>query len=170
MIGRIDSLNDKVEDLLLYARPKPPRPQAVPVCGLSREIAAGARAATGNAGPPIEVIGDEALRAHADADMLRAALLNLAINACQAAGTAPVDISVTGAGGVCRIALRDRGPGIPPDVRERRFEPFFTTRPGGTGLGLSIVNRLIGIQEGSVVLSDRPGGGTIAEVTLPLAR
>jgi len=50
------------------------------------------------------------------------------------------------------------------------FEPFFTTRPGGTGLGLSIVNRLIGIQEGSVALSDRPGGGTIAEVTLPLAR
>jgi len=170
MIGRIDSLNDTVEDLLLYARPKPPRPQAVPVCGLSREIAAGARAATGNAGPPIEVIGDEALRAHADADMLRAALLNLAINACQAAGAAPVDIHITGAGGVCRIAVRDRGPGITPDVRERMFEPFFTTRPGGTGLGLSIVNRLIGIQEGSVALSDRPGGGTIAEVTLPLAR
>ena len=99
-----------------------------------------------------------------------AAASEYAINACQAAGTAPVDIRVTGAGGVCRIAVRDRGPGIPPDVRERMFEPFFTTRPGGTGLGLSIVNRLIGIQEGSVALRDRPGGGTIAEVTLPLAR
>ena len=50
------------------------------------------------------------------------------------------------------------------------FEPFFTTRTAGTGLGLAIVRRLIELQEGTVALHDRPGGGTIAELTLPLAR
>jgi len=48
------------------------------------------------------------------------------------------------------------------------FEPFFTTRVNGTGLGLAIVKRLIELQDGTVRLSDREGGGTIAEVTLPI--
>lgn len=167
MIQRIDSLNEKVEDLLLYARPKPPRLQPVDVEALARDVAACARVATGNAGPPIEVIGDEC-RAYADPEMLRAALLNLTMNACQAAGTGPVDIHVAPGDGVCRIAVRDRGPGIPPGIRERVFEPFFTTRTSGTGLGLAIVKRLLELQDGAVMLKDRPGGGTVAEVTIPL--
>ena len=170
MIARIDSLNDKVEDLLLYARPKPPRPQTVDVCALSREVATAASAATGTAGRPIAIVADAAVSAYADLDMLRAALLNLAINACQAAAGAPVEIQITADHGACRIAVCDRGPGIPPDVRDRMFEPFFTTRPGGTGLGLAIVKRLVEIQDGAVRLQDRPGGGTIAEVTVPLGR
>jgi PAS domain S-box-containing protein len=169
MIARIDSLNAKVEDLLLYARPKPPSLQAVDVCALCREVASAARAATANAAP-IEIVGCDQIRASADVDMLRAALLNLVINACQAADGSTVDIQVTAEGGVCRIAVCDRGAGIPGDVRDRIFEPFFTTRPGGTGLGLAIVKRLIEVQEGSVVLDDRPGGGTIAAVTVPLGR
>ena len=101
--------------------------------------------------------------------MLRAALLNLTMNACQAAGAAAVDVEVLVDGGRCRIAVRDRGPGIPADVRERVFEPFFTTRTSGTGLGLAIVKRLLELQDGTVTLADRPGGGIMAEVTIPLA-
>lgn len=167
MIERIDSLNGKVEDLLLYARPKPARVQAVDVAALLREVGASARSATGHSGPPIAVTGEG--RACADPDMLRAALLNLCINACQAAGDASVDAVIEGDRGLCRIAVRDRGQGLAPEVRERMFEPFFTTRPGGTGLGLAIVRRLVESQNGAIVLVDRPGGGTIAEVTLPLA-
>ena len=70
---------------------------------------------------------------------------------------------------MCRITIADRGPGIPEDIRDRVFEPFFTTRADGTGLGLAIVRRLVELQEGIVVLHERIGGGTIAEVTLPLA-
>ena len=65
--------------------------------------------------------------------------------------------------------MSDHGPGIPADVRERMFEPFFTTRAGGTGLGLAIVKRLIELLNGTVTLTDRPGGGTVAEITVPLA-
>src|SRR6185503_19841677 len=75
MIARIDSLNDKVEDLLLYARRKPPRPQTVDVCALSREVATAAGAASGNSGPPMAIVADAAVSANADVDMLRAALL-----------------------------------------------------------------------------------------------
>jgi PAS domain S-box-containing protein len=166
MIQRIDSLNDKVEDLLLYARPKAPRLQPVDVRALAHEVAIGAAVATGHPHHPIAVNGD-ALRAHADPDMLRAALLNLTMNACQAAGADAVHVEIARRDDLCSIAVHDRGPGIAPDVRERVFEPFFTTRAGGTGLGLSIVRRLLELQDGTVTLTDRPGGGTIAEVRIP---
>ena len=168
MIQRIDGLNDKLEDLLLFARPKPPRLQPVDVSGLMRDIAAIAHASTGRQGPPIPVSGDEP-KATADPDMLRAAVLNLALNACQAAQKEAVDIRIAVECGRCVIAVRDRGPGIPAAVRDRVFEPFFTTRTNGTGLGLSIVKRLIELQDGTVTLKDHPDGGTVAEVTVPLA-
>ena len=166
MIQRIDSLNDKVSDLLLYARPKPPRRQMVDLLPLLGETALSAQASTGRSGAPIAISGDR-LKVTADPDMLRAALLNLLLNACQAAGNRDVDISVIGDEAGCRIAVRDRGPGIAAEIRDRVFEPFFTTRVSGTGLGLAIVKRLMELHDGTVTLSDRPGGGTIAEITLP---
>jgi PAS domain S-box-containing protein len=169
MIQRIDGLNEKVGDLLLYARPKAPRLQAIDVRALLRDVTLSAQVATGHAGPPIDVAGDAA-RAYADPDMLRAALLNLTMNACQATEDGLVDVQIAADAGVCRIAIRDRGPGITSAVRERMFEPFFTTRTGGTGLGLAIVKRLVELQDGGVALKDRPDGGTIAEIAIPLAR
>ena len=77
-----------------------------------------------------------------------------------------VDLHAAAEGRVCRIAVADRGPGIGDDIRNRVFEPFFTARQGGTGLGLAIVKRLLELQDGGVLLKDRPGGGTIAEVTV----
>ena len=168
MIQRIDGLNDKVEDLLLYARPKPPRRQAVDIKALLRDVATSAQTSTGRIDAPIQISGDDA-KASADPDMLRAALLNLALNACQAAVKGEVEVRVAAVDGTCHISVCDRGPGIPAAVRERVFEPFFTTRLNGTGLGLAIVKRMMELQEGSVELNDRPGGGTIAEVTIPRA-
>jgi PAS domain S-box-containing protein len=169
MVRRIDELNEKVEDLLLYARPTPPRLQAVELGGLLRDVALSARLATGGLCPPIDITGADGVTALADFDMLRAALLNVTINACQATGTLPVEIVVSSEAGRCRIDVCDRGPGIPPDVHERVFEPFFTTRAGGTGLGLAIVKRLIELLNGSIALAKRPGGGTVAQIGVALA-
>ena len=168
MIQRIDGLNDKVEDLLLDARPRPPRPRVLDVSTLLRDVAVSAQIGSGRAGGSIPVVGDD-VKAFADPEMLRAALLNLVMNACQAASGAEVEVHASVDGRLCRIAVRDRGPGIPAEIRERIFEPFFTTRVSGTGLGLAIVKRLMELQDGTVQLSARPGGGTIAEVTLPRA-
>ncbi len=165
MIQRIDDLNDKVADLLLYARPRPPRPQSIDLKVLMQDVAASAEVSTGRHGSTIPVSGDH-VQAYADADMLRAALLNLTINACQAAPNQEVEIRVSGNDGLCQVAVCDRGPGIRPEIRDQVFEPFFTTRVNGTGLGLAIVKRLIELQEGTVRLADREGGGTIAEVRL----
>jgi len=169
MVRRIDDLNEKVEDLLLYARPKPPRLQPLDIGALAREIAVSARLGTGSVCPPIEVTGGDGVGVLGDLDMLRAALLNVVMNACQAADSGPVDIAISIESGRCCIAVRDRGPGIPADARERVFEPFFTTRAGGTGLGLAIVKRLLELHDGAIELKDRDGGGTVAEITLPLA-
>jgi PAS domain S-box-containing protein len=169
MVQRIDDLNAKVEDLLLYARPKPPRLQPVDVGALMREVAHSARVATGSLCPIIDVSGGDGVLVLTDLDMLRAALLNVTMNACQAAGNERVQVTIEVHQGHCRIAVHDHGPGIPPDVRERMFEPFFTTRAGGTGLGLAIVKRLVELLNGTVSLNDRDGGGTVAEVSVPLA-
>jgi PAS domain S-box-containing protein len=169
MIQRIDELNETVDDLLLYARPKAPRLQVVDVRAVAQDAASSARASVGAACPLIDISGESA-RAQADPEMLRAALLNLTMNACQASESKPVEITLTAGAGTCRIAVRDRGPGIPADVRDRVFEPFFTTRAGGTGLGLAVVKRLMELQGGSVSIESRPGGGTVAELSIPLAR
>jgi signal transduction histidine kinase len=169
MVQRIDDLNAKVEDLLLYARPNPPRLQPVNVGALIRDVAHGARVATGSLCPPIDVIGPHDVMALADLDMLRAALLNVTMNACQATGSQPVEITIAAESGFCRIAVHDQGPGISAEVRERMFEPFYTTRAGGTGLGLAIVKRLVELLNGTIVLGDRSGGGTVAEIGVPLA-
>jgi signal transduction histidine kinase len=166
MIQRIDGLNDKLEDLLLFARPRPPRRQVVDVTTLIQDVVTSAQISTGRPVASIPVSGDN-IKASADLDMLRAALLNLTLNACQAAPDKNVEVRVTGSGSLCRIGIYDRGPGIPSEIRDRIFEPFFTTRVNGTGLGLAIVKRLMELQDGTVQLSDRDGGGTIAEVTIP---
>jgi len=166
MIQRIDGLNEKVEDLLLHARPKPPRLRPIDVKALIQDVAASAQSSSGRAGIPIPIEG-AGVEVNADPEMLRAAVLNLVMNACQAAGKADVDVEIAAAGGLCCIEIRDRGPGIPPEVRDRVFEPFFTTRTSGTGLGLAIVKRLIELQDGTITLVDRPGGGTIARVMIP---
>jgi len=169
MIQRIDELGKTVEDILLYARPQPPRFRTFDLGLLISETAASARAAMADSCPPIAISGDPAV-VQADPEMLRAVLLNLLLNACQAGAGHEVEVVTKVRGATCHIQVLDRGPGIPEDVRERVFGPFFTTKSGGTGLGLAIVRRLVDAQGGSVVLSAREGGGTIAEVLFPLTR
>ena len=157
----------KVQDILTYARPSQPKLQAFDIEPLIHEVASNARAE--NSGVEIRIAGDAAI-VIADPEMMRAALLNLLLNACQASSGAPVELTTRIGDGFYEIAVLDRGPGIPADVREHVFEPFVTTKPRGTGLGLAIARRLMSLQSGSVTLSDRPGGGTSALLKLPLAR
>jgi two-component system CheB/CheR fusion protein len=166
MIERIDSLNARVRDILLYARPAQPSLQTFDVSAVIRDTAAAARAAA--APSDIRVEGVPAI-VRADVEMVRATLLNLMINACQAGAGAPVEILTGIHDGFCEIRILDRGPGIPEHMREQIFQPFVTTKQSGTGLGLAIARRLANLQGGSVTLSDRDGGGVVALLRLPLA-
>jgi signal transduction histidine kinase len=66
------------------------------------------------------------------------------------------------------LEVRDDGPGVPEEIRERMFEPFFTTRPMGTGLGLAVVRRVVEDHGGRVEVTEGPEGiGTVMRVRLP---
>jgi signal transduction histidine kinase len=66
-----------------------------------------------------------------------------------------------------RLEVRDDGPGIPPEIRERHFEPFVSGRPGGTGLGLPIVQRAVEAHRGLLFVTSAPGAGTTFTILLP---
>ena len=168
MIARIDVLNAKVEDILRFARPRPPVLEPVDVRVVAMDAIASARAAAGSTCPDVLVPVDSAW-VTADREMLRDILLNLVLNACQSGTTTPVEVTIASVPGRCRVDVADRGAGIPEADAARIFQAFFTTKKAGTGLGLAIVQRLVLLQEGTIALLPREGGGTIARVEFPLA-
>ncbi len=118
-------------------------------------------------------------RLEGDEDLLHRVIANLLLNAVQASGTqAQVAIEVRDAtsgdlprgvslGPAVLLRVRDNGPGIPEELRERLFEPFVSGRRGGSGLGLAIVQRAIQVHRGVVFVDSAPGGGTTFTVIIP---
>jgi two-component system sensor histidine kinase PilS (NtrC family) len=114
-----------------------------------------------------------------DEDLLHRVVTNLVLNAVQAArGPVKVTVSVTTvqAGEIphgtnldhaVRLQVRDTGPGIPEEIRERLFDPFVSARPGGSGLGLAIVQRAVEAHRGLVLVDSAPGAGTTFTIFLP---
>lgn len=167
MIARIDVLNAKVDDILRFAKPRSPVMESIDLRAVLHDAIASARASAGSSCPEVLApAGSVTIRA--DREMLRDALLNLVLNACQSSSTSPIEVSVTKDGGNCRIDIADRGVGFGAVDPERLFEAFHTTKKSGTGLGLAIVRRLVTLQGGSIELVSREGGGAIARVTLPV--
>jgi signal transduction histidine kinase len=66
------------------------------------------------------------------------------------------------------VEVADDGPGIPPEITERIFNPFFTTKTQGSGLGLAIVRKVVDAHDGHIDVSSNPGQGTRFRVLLPL--
>jgi signal transduction histidine kinase len=66
-----------------------------------------------------------------------------------------------------QVAVRDNGPGLTPEIRQRLFEPFFTTRTQGTGLGMAIAKRIVEAHEGQIAVGSEVGRGTEIVITLP---
>ncbi len=107
----------------------------------------------------------------ADRDMLRRALLNLALNALDAMRDGG-ELTVTAFAGPrgVEIEIADSGEGFPQDARQRAFEPFYTTKQTGTGLGLAIVDRVAEAHGGRVTALNCPEGGAAVTISLPYRR
>jgi two-component system phosphate regulon sensor histidine kinase PhoR len=122
-------------------------------------------------------VADAAATVPGDAAKLHDVFRNLVENASHYSPEgATIDVTARRAGADVEIAVLDRGPGIPPADLQRIFERFYrvdrsrTRDPGGTGLGLSIVKHLIELHRGSVRAANRPGGGAVVTVALPVGR
>ena len=103
-----------------------------------------------------------------DRQGLRQALLNLALNACQAmseGGTLRVDVSAVARWMV--LDVTDTGAGISPEALERIFELYYTSKPGGSGIGLSMVYRIVKLHGGEIEVESTVGTGTRFRLTLP---
>lgn len=96
-----------------------------------------------------------------DEGQIQQALLNIVINAIQAmerGGSLKCRLGRTGT--FATVAIQDTGPGIRPDVRDRIFDPFYTTRQGGTGLGLYLTQRIVSEHKGYINIESSPSGTT----------
>jgi signal transduction histidine kinase len=170
-----DRLNRMVADLLDYSRPVQPALQPVPLRPLFEEAIASARQQAGAGAEAVAAavrVADDAATVRADARLLRQALVNLFLNAFQAmprTGRLEVRTSLAAVEGrpFAEIVVQDTGPGIPPDVVDKIFQPFFTTKATGTGLGLAVVRRIVEGHGGSIELS-RLNPGAEFKLRLPL--
>jgi PAS domain S-box-containing protein len=170
IVARIDSLSELVNDLMVYARPRAPRPTALRLQTLVNEAITMMRRDPAGASVSISLEGHDGVLT-ADADLVRAALFNLLLNAAQAVGdrgTILVRTTVTAAAAV--VEIRDSGPGIPVSIREKVFDPFYTTKARGGGLGLPIAKRSAELHGGSLTLSYPETGGTVVTLTLPTSQ
>ncbi len=111
---------------------------------------------------------DREVRVRGEPGALEQLFLNLLLNAAQAVepgGTVTVVLEMKGTR--ARVAIADDGPGISPEVRDRIFQPFFSTKSDGTGLGLAIARRIAEAHGGRLEIAGADGTGTRAVVTLP---
>jgi two-component system CheB/CheR fusion protein len=168
VVARVDSLNDIVQDLLIFARPREPQLAAVALADLLQATATLLRRDPNCAQLAIELSGDNPI-VQADAEQLRTVFLNLLLNAAQASGASGrVRIQVAADDLSATVAIADNGPGIPQEIRAKIFEPFFTTKHRGTGLGLPTARRVVERHRGTVTVDCPPAGGTVVTVTLPM--
>lgn len=107
-----------------------------------------------------------------DFQLIKQALENLLGNAAAYSPSgSKIQVTARAENGEVVIAVADRGSGLQQDERDRVFEKFYRgaqARPGGMGLGLSIVKRLVEAHEGHVSAENRPGGGSVFSIRLPL--
>jgi PAS domain S-box-containing protein len=170
VIERISRLNRLVDDILLYARPRPLRLEQADLSELARRA--------------IEELRDDARMENVeltlehppqgcpvrlDAGAIRATLMNLLRNAADAMdGPGRVRVMVEREEDWYRLRVRDEGPGVPEELREKIFEPFFTTRHRGSGLGLAVARHNVDRHGGRLHLQPAPEKGTDAVLELPV--
>jgi PAS domain S-box-containing protein len=167
IVVRVDALNELIQDLTMFARPRPPRLSQVSVRHLLDEAATMLGRDPIGSALEVRISASDGTIA-ADPDLLRAAVLNLLLNAAQAInGRGAVDVTAARCNGSWTIEVRDSGPGIPAELRNEVLEPFFTTKARGGGLGLPIARRVAEMHGGTLTLTCPESGGTLVVITLP---
>jgi signal transduction histidine kinase len=171
--SEVKRLASLVNNFLTYARPPQARLASRDLNALARELVRLLEADFRQHGVRL-VVDLEPLLPHVETDetQLKQAVINLLVNARQILGQGGVVTLKTRAGskGEVVIEVEDNGPGVPPEVRERIFEVFYSSRGGGTGLGLPIAKQIVERHGGQIELDSVEGQGTIFRIRLPRAQ
>ncbi len=168
-----ESLSEVVTNFLNFARPAQLTLSRVDLGAICERAADEVRAEARTLGGDVTVRGTFGA-VEGDEVLLRQAFSNLlrnAVEACALASLAPVVVirsEVDRAQKMSRVTVEDNGPGIPPESRDRVFQPFFTSKRSGTGLGLALVQKIIVFHNGRIVVSASELGGASLQVTLPI--
>jgi signal transduction histidine kinase len=171
IVGETDRLSQSVTQLLSFARKESPAAQPLSVDELLRSVVDLFRANAREQGIVLDChVKIEAELAGKSVSALRDALSNLLLNALQATPHGgKVELIAASVDSELLISVQDSGSGVPADLRERIWEPFFTTRQRGTGLGLAIVRKRVQEVGGSASLDvSRNGRGALFQLRLPL--
>ncbi|MCI0342650.1 MAG: protoglobin domain-containing protein [Planctomycetales bacterium] len=168
-VGQIERL---VSDLLSFSSRFSLSLSTVAAADLAEAAIRECASAFGTRPLPRAALPGEEIRLRADPFRMTQVLKNLIQNAAEAtAGGGGVAVAVRPDGAAhVEFVVEDDGPGIPPAIRGRLFEPFVTSKKGGTGLGLAIARRLVEAHGGEIRFETRDGGGTRVRVRLPRAR
>jgi len=170
--NEIKRLDQVLQGFLKFTRPEDLRLQPVDSAALLDEVARVIQAEAPASGVRVDVLAPAApLYVNGDAGMLRQAILNLALNACQAmphGGVLRFGARRSTKGRI-ELAVEDTGTGIAPEHLERIFDLYFTTRQKGTGIGLSMVYRTVQLHDGDIEVQSTPGVGTTFRVLIPEA-
>jgi two-component system sensor kinase FixL len=168
IISRIDSLDQMMKELLLFARPPKPKRARTDVASL---VSTTARLLSEDPmWQEVDVVVDGAVSpVQSDPEMLKIVFQNLLINGAHAMqGKGRIRVAIDTVDTMCQIAFSDEGPGIPPEVRDKVFTPFFTTKSRGSGLGLPTAKRFVEAHNGQIAIDCPPDGGTTVVVRLPM--
>lgn len=174
--GEIHRLNRIVKEFLEQARPAEPQFEPVSARQLLEEVRA--LYASEYAGKSIDLVIESVTETEfrADAQQLKQVLINLIQNAAESMNdTGAITVRARfehrslrpRIGDAVVIEVQDTGPGIPPEVQSRLFDPFFSTKRNGTGLGLSIAARIVAKHSGTIEFQTQRGRGTTFRVVLP---
>ena len=170
IVEQVEAMKNMVNDFRDYARLPPPVAKPLDLNALVGEVldlyAGRPVAATAELDPLLPPV-------LADADQMRQVLHNLIKNAGEAmAESGCIEVATRLRAGQVELSVADRGPGFPPAILQRAFEPYVTTKPKGTGLGLAIVHKIVVDHGGAIALANRPaeqGGGAEVSIQLPIA-
>lgn len=163
----IRRLNDLISELRAYTSQRPPRLEPLDLVEFIQETVMLCEADPKNAGTRFELHLPETCPVRFDPGGLRQVLLNLIINAVQAAPGTWVRLTLDRDGGEWHVDLEDPGPGIPPELQEKIFEPFVSTKSSGTGLGLAVAGHILMAHGGRLALARTDATGTVMRMIIP---
>ncbi|MFN7016287.1 MAG: GAF domain-containing protein [Fimbriimonadales bacterium] len=161
-------LTEIADEFLEFAKPFHLQPRLTPIKPLLQRVLTVQEPSLKAAGIKATLEAPDTLEAHIDAGRIEQAIRNLIQNAVHAMPEGgQLSLRVADAGDWITLSVQDTGTGVPPEIREKIFTPFYTTRTRGTGLGLSIVKKVVEGHHGKVSLECPPEGGSIFTMWLP---